>query len=162
MPPTLLQIVLLGLIQGAAELLPVSSSAHVIAAEKLMHLDPSSPEVTFLLLMLHTGSMAAMIVYFWEGWKRSYFESAEATQKAAKGIAIATAATVGVGFGAKQVIEKLFMKGLPHAEVEQLFSNLPLIAASLALAGVLIIVAGLKVSSTSVAPVSLSASGLIG
>ena len=40
------QILILALIQGACELLPVSSSAHVIAAEKLMHLDPSSPEMT--------------------------------------------------------------------------------------------------------------------
>ena len=45
MPPTLLQIILLGIVQGAAELLPVSSSAHVIAAERLMRLDPSSPEI---------------------------------------------------------------------------------------------------------------------
>ena len=42
------QILILALIQGACELLPVSSSAHVIAAEKLMHLDPSSPEMTML------------------------------------------------------------------------------------------------------------------
>jgi len=66
MSPTFLQIALLGLIQGAAELLPVSSSAHVIAAEKLMRLDPSSPEMTFMLIMLHTGTMGAVIVYFLE------------------------------------------------------------------------------------------------
>jgi len=36
MSPTLLQIIVLGVIQGAAELLPVSSSAHVIVAEKLI------------------------------------------------------------------------------------------------------------------------------
>ena len=54
---SLLQVVLLGIVQGAAELLPVSSSAHVIVAEKLMGIDPSSPEATFLLVMLHTGTM---------------------------------------------------------------------------------------------------------
>jgi len=63
-----LQILILGLVQGAAELLPVSSSAHVIVAEKLMGLDPSSPEMTFLLVMLHTGTMFAVIVYFWNSW----------------------------------------------------------------------------------------------
>ena len=41
-----LRIAILALIQGAAELLPVSSSAHVIVAEKLMGLDPSTPEMT--------------------------------------------------------------------------------------------------------------------
>ena len=35
----LLQIIILAVIQGLAELLPVSSSAHVIVAEKLMGLD---------------------------------------------------------------------------------------------------------------------------
>jgi undecaprenyl-diphosphatase len=57
-----IQILILAIIQGLCELLPVSSSAHVIAAEKLMHLDPKSPEMTMLLVMLHTGTMFAVIV----------------------------------------------------------------------------------------------------
>lgn len=48
---TLSQILILAVVQGAAELLPVSSSAHVIVAEKLMRLDPTSPEMTLLLVM---------------------------------------------------------------------------------------------------------------
>jgi undecaprenyl-diphosphatase len=63
------QILVLAVIQGAAELLPVSSSAHVILAEKLMGLDPSSPEMTFLLVMLHTGTMVAVLVYYWRRWR---------------------------------------------------------------------------------------------
>ena len=59
------QLCLVALIQGACELLPVSSSAHVIVAEKLMGYDPSSPEMTMLLVLLHTGTMFAVIVYFW-------------------------------------------------------------------------------------------------
>src|ERR1700690_456256 len=70
MTPSSLQIVLLGLVQGLAEPLPVSSSAHVIAAEKLMGIDPSSPQMTFMLIMLHTGSLGAVIVYFWAAWRR--------------------------------------------------------------------------------------------
>ena len=77
MEPSLLQILFLGLVQGAAELLPVSSSAHVIVAEKLMGLDPSSPAMTFLLVMLHTGTMVAVIAYFWKAWKKTFFVSAE-------------------------------------------------------------------------------------
>lgn len=61
---TLLQILVLAVVQGAAELLPVSSSAHVIIAEKLMGLDPTSPEMTLLLVMLHTGTMFAVIFFF--------------------------------------------------------------------------------------------------
>src|SRR5947209_1519025 len=64
-----LQILVLAVIQGAAELLPVSSSAHVILAEKLMGLDPSKPDMVFLLVMLHTGTMFAVLVYFWPRWR---------------------------------------------------------------------------------------------
>ena len=67
------KILILALIQGAAELLPVSSSAHVILAQKLMGLNPSSASMVFLLIMLHTGSMFAAIVYFWSAWKATLF-----------------------------------------------------------------------------------------
>jgi undecaprenyl-diphosphatase len=136
------QILILALIQGAAELLPVSSSAHVIAVEKLMKLDPSSPEMTMLLVMLHTGTMFAVIVYFWKGWKRDYFASSGQIQWFAIQIAIATICTGVIGYGLKIVIEKIFMRGTPHAEVEDLFNNLPLIAGALTAVGLLIIYAG--------------------
>jgi undecaprenyl-diphosphatase len=138
------QILVLALIQGACELLPVSSSAHVIVAEKLMGLDPSSPEMTMLLVMLHTGTMFAVIVYFWRGWKRDFFASTGQLQWFAIQVIIATFATGVVGYGLKVLIEKIFMRGTPHAEVEDLFSNLPLIAGALAAVGGLIIYAGLR------------------
>lgn len=59
-----LKILILAIVQGLAELLPVSSSAHVVVTEKLLGLDPSSPPMTLLLVMLHTGTMFAVIVYF--------------------------------------------------------------------------------------------------
>ena len=136
------QILILALIQGACELLPVSSSAHVIAAEKLMKLDPSSPEMTMLLVMLHTGTMFAVIVYFWRGWKRDYFASTGQLQWFAIQVVVATVCTGVVGYGLKALVEKIFMRGVPHAEVEDLFSNLPLIACALAAVGLLIIYAG--------------------
>lgn len=136
------QILILALIQGACELLPVSSSAHVIVAEKLMKLDPSSPEMTMLLVMLHTGTMFAVIVYFWRGWKRDYFASAGQLQWFAIQVVMATICTGLVGYGLKVLIEKIFMRHVPHAEIEDLFSNLPLIACALAAVGLLIIYAG--------------------
>src|SRR5438132_9442061 len=65
-----LQIAVLAVIQGAAELLPVSSSAHVILAQRAMGMDPSSTKNVFLLVMLHTGTMFAVIVYFWQRWRK--------------------------------------------------------------------------------------------
>ena len=37
------KVLILAIVQGLAELLPVSSSAHVVVAEKLLGLDPSAP-----------------------------------------------------------------------------------------------------------------------
>ena len=138
------QILILALIQGACELLPVSSSAHVIIAEKLMRLDPASPEMTMLLVMLHTGTMFAVIVYFWRGWKRDYFASMGQFQWFAIQVVLATVCTGIVYLGLKVFIEKIFLRDMAHAEVEDLFNNLPLIAGALAAVGLLIIYAGMR------------------
>jgi len=138
-----LNIVVLAIVQGLAELLPVSSSAHVVVAEKLLGLDPSSPPMTLLLVMLHTGTMFAVIVYFWQTWRRTYFKSFADFKRVAGAVIIATAITGGIGFGLMQLIERTAFVGVPHAEIEDLFGHLEFIAPALALAGVLILVAGL-------------------
>jgi len=141
---TLIQILILAIIQGAAELLPVSSSAHVIVAEKLLGLDPTKPEMTLLLVMLHTGTMFAVIVYFWRSWRTSFFESRRVFRSFLKQLVAATVLTGVVGLGLKLVIEKVALKEMPHAEIEMLFGNLTLISLALAAVGILIIYAGLK------------------
>lgn len=139
---TYFQIFILAVIQGACELLPVSSSAHVIVAEKLMGLDPSAPTMTLLLVMLHTGTMFAVIVYFWKGWLRDYFASWNTFWTFAKQVFLATLCTGVIGLGLKIFIEKFLLRNIPHAEVEMLFSNLPLIATALAAVGLFMILAG--------------------
>jgi undecaprenyl-diphosphatase len=136
-----LSIAVLAVIQGMAELLPVSSSAHVVVAEKLMGLNPSSPEMTFLLVMLHTGTTFAVILYFWPRWKARLKESGPARDAMAVSLIAATGATGVLGLALKHLIEKAFMSG-SKAEIEALFSNLPLVAAALACAGALILWAG--------------------
>ena len=138
-----LHVFILAVIQGLCELLPVSSSAHVIVAEKLLHLDPTSPQMTFLLVMLHTGTMFAVIVYFWKAWSRDYFSSKAAFLETCKEVIIATALTGIVGFGLQKVIEKVVLRGNPDAQIEDIFGNLRLIAGALAGVGVLILIAGL-------------------
>ncbi len=144
-----LQILILAIVQGAAELLPVSSSAHVIVAEKLMGLDPSSPEMTMILVMLHTGTMFAVIAYFWKGWQRDYFSSGLRLKDFLVQVIVATVCTGIVGYGIKEVIEKVFMHGMEKAEIEDLFSNLPLIAGALFAVGLLIIYSGLRLEKRS-------------
>src|ERR1700752_3416325 len=101
----LLKIIILAIIQGLAELLPISSSAHVVVAEKLLGLDPSSPEMTLLLVMLHTGTMFAVIVYFWTQWKRAYFATADAFKRFAIRAIWATVLTAAIGFPTIKGIE---------------------------------------------------------
>ena len=142
MEPNLLQILFLGLIQGAAELLPVSSSAHVIVAEKLIGLDPASPAMTFLLVMLHTGTMFAVILYFWKAWKRSFFSDAASFRRMCLHVGSATVITLVVGFGLKLLIEKVIMHGSSRHEMEDLFAHLPSVGMALLTAGLLILAAG--------------------
>jgi undecaprenyl-diphosphatase len=134
---SLLHVIILAVIQGLTELLPVSSSAHVVVAEKLMGMDASSPEMTLLLIMLHTGTMFAVIVYFWKQWRDAYFASVETFLQSAWLVILATAITGVIGEGLVKVIEHF-----THADVEQLFDHLELIAPALAAVGVLILIAG--------------------
>jgi undecaprenyl-diphosphatase len=140
---SLWHVVVLAIIQGLTELLPVSSSAHVVVTEKLLGLDPSSPPMTLLLVMLHTGTMFAVIVYFWRQWRSTYFQSTAAFKRFAGLVVLATFLTGVVGEAIIKIIEKTFFRGLPHAEIEDLFSHLELIAPALACAGILILIAGI-------------------
>jgi undecaprenyl-diphosphatase len=138
------QLIILAIIQGLAELLPVSSSAHVVVAEKLMGLNPSAPEMTLMLVMLHTGTMVAVILYFWNQWRKAYFETAAAFKSFLWHLILATALTGIIGEAVIKLLEKSIFRNVPHAEVEDLFGHLELIAPALAAAGILIIVAGLR------------------
>jgi undecaprenyl-diphosphatase len=164
---TLIQIIFLALVQGAAELLPVSSSAHVIVAEKLMGLDPSSPDMTFFLVMLHTGTMFAVLVYFGSRWRRLL------SVNFIKMIVIATACTGVVGLALKKIIEKIMVGvmfhgsslpagGMPKAEIEELFKYLPLIAFALFCAGALIIYSSKHEKAAKTSVLTSRSSALIG
>jgi undecaprenyl-diphosphatase len=173
------QIAVLALIQGAAELLPVSSSAHVILAQRVMGMDPSRPEQVFLLVMLHTGTMFAVLVYFWPRWRLLTGGAAPAvgevggTSGSAEHMSprqflqvliLATIVTGVLALGLKFLIERVIMVGLlqyPKGEVEELFKHLPIVAAGLAAAGVFILATGSR-DSTSRGPLTNRSSFWIG
>jgi undecaprenyl-diphosphatase len=140
---SVLKVIVLAIVQGLAELLPVSSSAHVVVAEKLLGLDPSSPPMTLLLVMLHTGTMVAVIAYFWPQWRATYFQSAATFRSIVVLVVIATVCTAVIGEGVIKVIEKTVFRDVPHAQIEDLFSHLEFIAPALAAAGILILIAGI-------------------
>ena len=140
----LLKILLLAIVQGLAELLPVSSSAHVVVAEKLLGLDPSSPEMTLILVMLHTGTMFAVILYFWNQWKRAYFAAEDAFKRFLIRAVWATALTAVIGYPMQKLVAHLAFPNAPKAQIEELFGRLDIVAAALFAVGLLILWAGLK------------------
>lgn len=139
---SLFQVLVLAAVQGAAELLPVSSSAHVVVAEKLMGVDPSAPDMTLLLVMLHTGTMFAVIVYFWNKWRETYFRSGVTFKRFAVRAVVATVITGIVGEILIKMVVRIALPQQADPDVEQLFSHLELIAPALAAAGIMIFVAG--------------------
>jgi undecaprenyl-diphosphatase len=139
-----LKVIVLAIVQGLAELLPVSSSAHVVVAEKLMGLDPAAPAMTLLLVMLHTGTMFAVIVYFWRRWRATYFASMAQFKRIALQVILATFLTGVIYEGLVLILEQTALRGVPHAQIEDLFDHLELVAPALAVAGILIMVAGLR------------------
>jgi undecaprenyl-diphosphatase len=65
--PDLAVAALLGLVQGLTEFLPISSTAHLVAAEKLFHLDPDRFGLAFDVAV-HLGTALAVLLYFATTW----------------------------------------------------------------------------------------------
>lgn len=158
---TFFDVLVLAVVQGVCEMLPVSSSAHVILTAKLMGFDPTTPEMTLLLVMLHTGTMLAVIIYFWRSWRDRYFSSASTFWPFARAVAVATALTGVVGLALMYFIEHVVLRGT-HAEIEQLFGNVYIIAGGLAAAGVIIILSSRHPTSAQARTLSNAQSAWIG
>ena len=63
---TLLSSILLGLIQGIAEFLPISSSGHLAIAEHLLGMEGSLVIPDFFDVLLHLGTLVAVFAAYWE------------------------------------------------------------------------------------------------
>ena len=67
---TIIQALVMGIVQGLTEFLPVSSSGHLIVVPYLFGwTDPFITSLEFSV-MLHMGTLLALLVYFWPDWVR--------------------------------------------------------------------------------------------
>ncbi|MHB1686492.1 MAG: undecaprenyl-diphosphatase UppP [Ignavibacteriaceae bacterium] len=64
----LFQAILFGIIQGLTEFLPISSTAHLTIAAKLLHVIPamSDNQWTAFMAVIQLGTMLAVLIYFWK------------------------------------------------------------------------------------------------
>jgi len=116
---TLWQSMLLGLLQGLTEFLPVSSSGHLVIVPALLHW----PEAGLAMdAMLHLGTLLAVVVFFWgDLWRllRAAIKSlrrgslADPDARVAWGLVIATVPAVITGLLLEATFERLF--GMPKA-----------------------------------------------
>jgi undecaprenyl-diphosphatase len=64
----LLYMVILALLQGVAEFLPISSSGHLVIVAAILHaMDPSSTtSITDVNIILHLGTLGSIVVFYWQ------------------------------------------------------------------------------------------------
>jgi Bacitracin resistance protein BacA len=73
-PMTYLQAIVIGLIQGATELFPVSSLGHAVLVPSILHWNLNVGEPFFLsfLVATHFATATVLFVMFWDDWKRIF------------------------------------------------------------------------------------------
>ena len=120
-----LQALVIAVLQGATELFPISSLGHAVIVPVLLgwHLDQRSPEFLPFLVLLHTGTAAALLAYFWRDWFGLFMGTiglgtptrvAEA-RKMLLLIVIATIPAVILGYGLNRFFRTLFAAPLAAA-----------------------------------------------
>lgn len=79
---SIIEAVLLGIIEGVTEFLPVSSTAHLTIAEKLLGHSIDSPDIVAFTAIIQVGAILATLVYFRQdiarlltGWTRGLISS---------------------------------------------------------------------------------------
>lgn len=68
----LVQVIVLALLQGVAELFPISSLGHTVILPALLHwnIDQKAPAYLAFVVLLHFGTAAALLIFYWRDWLR--------------------------------------------------------------------------------------------
>ncbi|MFZ6027648.1 MAG: undecaprenyl-diphosphate phosphatase [Chloroflexota bacterium] len=62
---SIFESIILGIVQGLTEFIPVSSTAHLLLAQRLLGIDPEMPGVFAYNVLVQWGTLAALVVFYW-------------------------------------------------------------------------------------------------
>ncbi len=118
---TLLQALLLGIIQGLTEFIPVSSTAHLLIGQGLLGISANDAVFSFLILV-QWGTLISLFIYFWEdliNLVKAFFAKPFSSKENSMGwyIIIATIPALLIGYLLKDTLEKLFATPLLAASI---------------------------------------------
>lgn len=65
---TILQGIILGLVQGLGEFLPISSSGHLLLTRLIMGVSDADQSFKILDILMHVGTLLPVIILFWHDW----------------------------------------------------------------------------------------------
>lgn len=107
------EAVLLGLVQGFTEFLPISSSAHVQLVQSFLAADLDKPQLTAFIATIQLGTELAVLIFFWKdikriigGWFKSGFSKApSADAKMGWLVIVGSIPVIAVGLLFKDIIE---------------------------------------------------------
>lgn len=100
---TILQSLILGIVQGLTEFLPVSSSGHLLLLERFFQIKEN---IVLVNLMLHLGTVIALVVFF---WKDLILILKQKDWVLIKNLFIAFVTTAIFGFVFKKIVENVFI-----------------------------------------------------
>ena len=63
---SIIEAIILGVIEGVTEFLPVSSTGHLTIAEKLLGFNIDDGDITAFTAIIQIGAVAAVVIYFWK------------------------------------------------------------------------------------------------
>jgi undecaprenyl-diphosphatase len=118
---------LLGIIEGLTEFIPVSSTAHMLIAQKLLNISSTDRIVIPFLVLVQIGPLLALVLYFWKDlWKivRAFFAKPFSTfeNKMAWYIIIATIPALIFGYLLRDVVTALLGNTLLEAAIRLLIT----------------------------------------
>jgi len=103
---TFIEGIILGIIQGLTEFLPISSSGHLVLVQEILGLELPGNDFEILL---HLGTLCSILVVFFKDIKNIFLTvSSKETQRFILMIIIGTLPALVIGLGLKDLIAELF------------------------------------------------------